>query len=352
MRKRLLKCGLVGLIALFLVSILVLNEPTPALAQTKAPAGQIVWKMDSMWPPDDPETLPLVQAANEILEYSEGRLKIEVYPSFSLRLNPTAGCSNVRDGLTEIVNLWLQLVEGQEPSFNVTEAFGIWDNKEQVGKAVDALIPFKKKVYAEVWKSHYLTTKFMAVQMSGVYSNTRELRTLEDFKGFKTRVPGGRQQEIWKAIGAAPAVLPLGDVYLSLKTGVIDGVASSSKQVIFSKWYEVLKNGTEGIVCEAGAQDIVVSQKAWDALPEDLKEIVTTVFESVHQRSKAMAVNPGMSNLWRRRSEAKGVKFFELSSQDLAKFKGVCWKINDDFIRTAPPRTREAWNIIRPILGK
>ena len=354
MRKIVLKCRLGWFMALVLVSILMLGAPTPAQAQTKAPApaGQIVWKMDSMWPPNDPETLPLLQAANEILEYSEGRLKIEIYPSFSLRLNPTTGCSNMRDGLTEIANLWVQLVEGQEPSFSVSEAFGIWDSKEQVGKAVDALIPFKKKVYTEVWKSHYLTTKFMAVQMNGQYSNTRELRTLEDFKGFKTRVPGGRQQEIFKAIGAAPVVMPLGDVYLSLKTGVIDGVSSSSKQVIFSKWYEVIKNGMEGIVCEAGAQDIVVSQKAWDALPNDLKEIVTTVFESVHQRTKAMAVNPGMSNLWRRQSEAKGVKYFELSAQDLAKFKEVCWKIHDDFIRNAPPRTKEAWNIIKPILGK
>jgi TRAP-type C4-dicarboxylate transport system substrate-binding protein len=58
----------------------------------------------------------------------------------------------------------------------------------------------------------------------------------------------------------------------------------------------------------AGAQDIVVSQKAWDALPNDLKEIVTVVFESVHQRTKAMAINPGMSNLWRKQAEAKGVK--------------------------------------------
>ena len=354
MRKVVLKCGLVGFMAFVLVSLLMLGAPALSPAQTKAPApaGQIVWKMDSMWPPNDPETLPLVQAANEILEYSEGRLKIEIYPSFSLRLNPRTGCSNMRDGLTEIANLWVQLVEGEEPSLSVTEATGIWDSKEQVGKAIDALIPFKKKVYREVWKSHYLTTKFMAVQTSGQYSNTRELRTLEDFKGFKIRVPSARQQEIFKMIGAAPVVMPLGDVYLSLKTGVIDGVSSSAKQVIFSKWYEVIKNGVEDIVCEGGAQDIVVSRKAWDALPDDLKEIVTTVFESVHQRTRAMAVNPGLSNLWKKQCEAKGVKFFQLSAQDLAKIKEVCWKIQDDFIKNAPPRTKEAWNIIKPILGK
>ncbi len=351
MGRIVIKYGLIGFMSLVL-SILLILVQTQVSAQTKTPVRQIVWKMDSMWPPNDPETLPLLQAANEIFEYTEGRLKIEVYPSFSLRLNPRTGCSNIRDGLTEIANLWVQLVEGEEPSFSVTEAFGIWDNKEQVGKAVDALIPFKRKVYREVWKSHYLTTKFMAVQTSGHYSNTRELRSLEDFKGFKIRVPSARQQEIFKVLGAAPVVMPLGDVYLSLKTGVIDGVSSSAKQVIFSKWYEVLKNGVEDIVCEGGAQDIVVSQKAWDSLPDDLKEIVTTVFESVHQRSKAMAINPGLSNLWKRQCEARGIKFFHLSSQDFAKFKEVCFKIHDDFIKKSTPRTKEAWEIIRPILGK
>ena len=354
MRKTVLKCGLVGFMALVLVSILMLGAPTTAPAQitAPAPAGQIVWKMDVMWPPDDPETLYLVQAANEILHFSEGRLKIDIYPSYSLRLNPTTACSNMRDGLTEIANIWVQLVEGEEPSFSVTEAFGTWDSKEQVAKAIDALIPFKKKVYEEVWKSHYVTTKFMAVQLNGQFSNTRELRTLDDFKGFKLRVPSARQQEIFKALGAAPVVMPLGDVYLSLKTGVIDGVSSGSRSLVYSKWYEVVKNGTELIVCEGGAQDIVVSRKAWDALPNDLKAIVNTVFESVHQRTRAMAVNPGTSNHWRRVCEAKGIKYFELSAQDLAKFKEACKKVQDDYIRNATPRTKEAWTIIKPILGK
>ncbi len=354
MGKTVLRFGLVGFTAFVFVSILMLGTPgaAPAPTSAPAPAGQIVWKMDVMWPPNDPETLSLVQAANEILEFSEGRLKIEIYPSYSLRLNPTTACSNMRNGLTEIANLWVQMVEGEEPSLALTEATGIWDSKEQLAKAIDALIPFKKKVYGEVWKSHYITTKLMAVQVNGQFSNTRELRTLADFKGFKLRVPSARQQEIFKLLGAAPVVMPLGDVYLSLKTGVIDGVSSGSRSLVYSKWYEVLKNGTENIVCEGGAQDIVVSQKAWDSLPNDLKEIVNTVFESVHQRTKVMAVNPGTSNSWKRICEGKGIKYFELPAQDLAKYKEACWKVHNDYLKNATPRAKEAWNIIRPILGK
>ena len=348
MKKTVLKYGFAGFMVFLSVSILMLGTPGAA----PAPSGQIVWKMDVMWPPDDPETLYLVQAANEILLFSEGRLKIDIYPSYSLRLNPATACSNMRNGLTEIANLWVQMVEGEEPSLAVTEANGIWDSKEQLAKAVDALIPFKKKLYDEVWKSHFITTKFMAVQVNGQFSNTRELRTLEDFRGFKLRVPSARQQEIFKLLGAAPVVMPLGDVYLSLKTGVIDGVSSGSRSLVYSKWHEVLKNGTENIVCEAGAQDIVVSQKAWDALPNDLKNLVNTVFESVHQRTRAMAVNPGTSVSWTRYSEGKGIKYFDLSPQDVAKYKEVCWKVHNDYLRNASPRTKEAWNIIRPFLGK
>jgi TRAP-type C4-dicarboxylate transport system substrate-binding protein len=346
MRKIVLKCGLVGFMALVLVSFLTLGAPTPATAE------QIVWKLDHMWAETDQEHIYLTQAANEILEYTEGRLKIEIYPHFSLRLNPTTAYSNMRDGLTEIAAIFVQIAEGQEPSFAVTEATGIWDSKAQVAKAVEALIPFKKKTYREVWGSHYLTTEYMTVQISEIFSNTRELPTLDDFKGFKVRTPSARQQEIFKALGAAPQTMRLPDVYMGLKTGVVDGVSSSSRSSYTSKWYEVLKYATTLGITEAGALDIVVSRKAWDALPDDMKEVVNTVFEGVHQRSKAMAINPGISDHYRRVLAEKGIKYTDLSAADLAKFKKVSWQVQNDYIKTATPRTLEAWKIIKPILGK
>ena len=109
----------------------------------------------------------------------------------------------------------------------------------------------------------------------------------------------------------------------------------------------MVKYGLEGWVAEANAQDIVVNQKAWDAIPNDVKEIVTMVFQSLGQKQKAMASLPGMSNHWRRQCEAQGVQYFELSPQDRAKLEEVFAKQWYSDLEKANPRTKEAWEIVK-----
>jgi TRAP-type C4-dicarboxylate transport system substrate-binding protein len=313
-----------------------------------APAKPIVWRMDYYLPPQDPETLMLKQACDDILEMTEGRLKIDVYPAFSLKLNPGSQLSNIRDGLAESTCMSVQTVEGQEASLAVTEAPGVWASKADQAKAADALIPFKKKLYSDVWKSHYVASKMMTVQVNGIFSSSKPMDSLDDLKGFKLRVPSRRQMDAFKSLGASPQTMPAGEVYMALKTGVLDGASSGARSLIFQKWGEVTKNALEGNLAEANVQDIVINQKAWDAIPKDIQEIVAMVFTALGEKQKVMATMPGMSNHYRRQSEAMGVKFTNLKTAELLKLEDAFsneWYID---LEKANPRTKEAWNIVKP----
>ena len=81
------KRGLVVLTAL-VIGVLFTFPSFLSGAEAAAPANQIVWRLDFYLPKGDPETIMIQQACDEILEFTEGRLKIDVYPSFSLKLNP------------------------------------------------------------------------------------------------------------------------------------------------------------------------------------------------------------------------------------------------------------------------
>jgi TRAP-type C4-dicarboxylate transport system substrate-binding protein len=344
--------GVLVVIGLWVVVLMTCILFPPSASAAPAPAKQIVWRMDFYLPKQDLETILLQQACDDILEFTGGRLKIEVYPSFSLKLNPGTQLSNIRDGLCEAACMTVQALEGQEASLAVTEAAGVWASKEDQAKAAEALIPFKRKLYSEVWKSQYVATKMMTVQTNGIFSVKTPIKTLEDLKGFKMRVPSRRQQEPFKAIGAAPQTMPPGEVYMALKTGVLDGASSGSRILIYQKWAEVVKYGLEGWVAEANAQDIVVNQKAWDGIPNDVKEIVTMVFQALGQKQRAMAIMAGMSNHWRRQCEAQGVQYFELSPQDRAKLEEVFAKQWFSDLEKANPRTKEAWEIVKPFTKK
>ena len=344
MGKRVTQCA--GIICFLAVLVAGFSFPS-AVSAAAAPAKQIVWRMDFYLPAQDPETIMLKQACDDILEFTEGRLKIDVYPSFSLKLNPGTQLSNLRDGLCEAACMTVQALEGQEASLAVTEAAGVWPSKEAQARAVDALVPFKKKLYSEVWKSQYVATKMMTVQTNGIFSAKNPIKTIDDLKGFKMRVPSRRQQEPFKAIGAAPQTMPSGEVYMALKTGVLDGASSGSRILIYQKWAEVVKYGLEGFLAEANAQDVVVNQKAWDSLPNDIKEIVTMVFTALGQKQRAMTIMPGLSNHWRRQCEGLGVQYFDLSPQEHDRIEEAFAKQWYSDLEKANPRTKEAWDVVK-----
>jgi TRAP-type C4-dicarboxylate transport system substrate-binding protein len=85
---------------------------------------------------------------------------------------------------------------------------------------------------------------------------TKPVKSLADLKGMKIRTPGGLQTSYIKALGAEPVFMPLGDVYLALETGTIDGLVTCPPLVLAFKLFEVAKYGvittfgcvTEGVV--------------------------------------------------------------------------------------------------------
>ncbi len=70
-------------------------------------------------------------------------------------------------------------------------------------------------------------------------SRKKPLKTLEDFKGYKLRLPKDPVLiDTFKLLGAKPTPIPWGDVYTSLKTGVVDGMESTPSAIYTMKFWE------------------------------------------------------------------------------------------------------------------
>ena len=57
-----------------------------------------------------------------------------------------------------------------------------------------------------------------------IHTRDKPMRTLDDFKGMKLRVPGRFVGEAAKALGATPVGIPLPGVYEALARGQVDGM--------------------------------------------------------------------------------------------------------------------------------
>lgn len=77
---------------------------------------------------------------------------------------------------------------------------------------------------------HFLTVK-------------RVIKSVDDFKGLKTRVaPVRLHLDIWRALGANPTPMAYGEVYTGLETGTIDAVETNISSIVNEKYAEVAKH--------------------------------------------------------------------------------------------------------------
>ncbi|RPH30976.1 DctP family TRAP transporter solute-binding subunit [Buttiauxella warmboldiae] len=99
----------------------------------------------------------------------------------------------------------------------------------------------------------------------------RMVKTPEDLKGLKIRVPNNRIQiEGMKAMGATPTPLPLAEVYTSLNLKIIDGAENPIPVLYGQKHYEaakflILTGHVENIT------NLVMGEGTWKKLPANIQ---------------------------------------------------------------------------------
>jgi TRAP-type C4-dicarboxylate transport system substrate-binding protein len=97
---------------------------------------------------------------------------------------------------------------------------------------------------------------------------------LEDLKGTKMRVPEIKAYlMVWEALGTRPSRVTWGEVYLALKTGVVEGAEGPISATYGVKFHEAAPNGylTNHIISSA---HITMNEKTYQSLPPDLRKAV------------------------------------------------------------------------------
>jgi TRAP-type mannitol/chloroaromatic compound transport system substrate-binding protein len=105
------------------------------------------------------------------------------------------------------------------------------------------------------------------------YSNS-EINSLDDLKNLKFRASGIRAATL-KNLGCSVLTLPGGEIVPAMEKGVIDAFEYSSLGYDQSlKFDEVAKYVYYSHIVDGGTPFIIINQKWWNKLPDDLKKAV------------------------------------------------------------------------------
>ncbi len=250
---------------------------TAGLASKAVPAfakKTIRWKMVTTWPPHFPvlgEGADLF--AKWVDEMSGGRLKITVYGGGEL-VPPLGVFDAVSQGTVQMGHGAAYYWAGKSPATQFFAAVPFGFNAQSMNAWI--LNGGGMKLWEEVY-APFNVKPFLAgntgVQMGGWFN--KEIKSINDIKGLKMRIPGLGGKVIAKAGGNAVLVAG-GEIYTNLDRGVIDatewvgpyhdlkmGFYKAAKYYYYPGWHE------PGTALEA-----IVNKKAWESLPKDLQAIV------------------------------------------------------------------------------
>jgi len=213
---------------------------------------------------------------------------------------------------------------------------------------MDAFFPFKERVIREKWKSEYIAAGTTPSNTASIFSN-KPIKSLDDLKGLKIRAPGQRIKETLEALGAAPQFLPRSEVYMAMKTGVLDAFASGYGSIYDEKLHEVFKYAILTGVVPILQCDIVVSNRVWKPLPDDLKKIVREEFKQWSEDVKELTLSRNEDNVDIEKLKKAGRILTEFSPEDMRTIRDTAIKVQDVWAAKEGGLVAEAWAIIRPI---
>jgi C4-dicarboxylate-binding protein DctP len=243
-----------------------------ALAMTAIPAAAqqpIVIKFSHVVANDTPKGKGALKFKELAEKYTNGRVKIEVYPNSSLYKDKE-----------EIEALQLGSVQMLAPS---TAKFAPLGAKEF--EALDLPWLFKDDAtYDKAMKGpvgKWLFKKLEAKGITGLayWDNgfhmtstaNRPLLMPADFQGLKIRISGSKiADRYFRDVGSIPQIMAFSEVYQALQTGVVDGCENTASNYLTQKFYEVQKHIT--VSYHAHLQyAVIVNSKFWNGLPADIR---------------------------------------------------------------------------------
>lgn len=270
-------------IVLFFVSLLVVACGGQDKDRNAEQAAVVEWKLVTSWPKGFPGLgVAPERFAEKVKRLSQGRLNIEVYGAGELV--PSFDVFNaVSKGTVQMGHSAAYYWQNKIPAapFFASIPFGM------TAREMNAWLHYGGGL--ELWQELYAPYGIVPMaggntgaQMGGWFN--KEIKTIADLKGLKMRLPGFGA-DVLKRAGGIPVSLPGGELFTALETGAIDatewvgpyndlafGLHNAAKYYYYPGWQE-----------PGSTMEFLINKDAYQALPDDLKQIVEVAARAINQ---------------------------------------------------------------------
>ncbi len=301
--------------------------PTAAVAQ------EVTLRLHSFLPPvANPMKYFIIPWAEKIGKDSNGRIKVQVFPSMQLGGKAEQMLQQVRDGVVDIGWALPGFTPGVMPKLEIFELPFLHRSTNATVRALQEYVPKYMKKDFEPY--HVLLVHCHA----GALFMTREpINKVEDFQGMKLRSYSRTNSWILEALGAAPLQVALPELAPMLSKGTVTGsilpyeIAPSVKMQDLTDYFTTLAPPQPRL--STAIFTFLMNKQKYDSLPPDLKKVIddnsgpNLVDHAIKTWDFVEAEGEKVMH-----TKAKN-KFVSLSPEETAKFKQKVQPVFDRFVK-------------------
>ncbi len=280
----------------------------------------------------------------KLKQLSGGRFSIHEFPGAQLGQEPELA-QKVRSGDIDFVINSTANTSTVVPQSGVFSLHYVFRDEAHLAKAM--LDPAVNDLFREMIAANTTGARSLGLGTLGFrkcYAKF-EIKNVGDLKGRKVRVQATRTEDrFFSAYGSVPVHMPIGQVYTSLETGLVDVAENGADIYRAQKHYEVapVLSATDH---EANNNHLWVSDKAWKSLAPEQQGWVTSTFE--YARGLAVPRSLQYDHAAVESLKKMGVEIF--TNVDRKSFIDIATPIQDEQARALGPYAVRLLALVREV---
>ncbi|WP_306752177.1 TRAP transporter substrate-binding protein [Paracoccus actinidiae] len=280
---------------------------SPLILSGRANAAEFNYKFANNHQLGHPMNNRMEAAAARIADQSGGRVNISIYPNNQLG-SDTDTLNQLRGGAVEFFSLSGIILSSLVPVAAINGVGFAFKDYDSVWKAMDGELGGIVRTAIEGSRLHAFGNMFDN-GFRQITTSTKPIVGPDDLKGLKIRVPvSPLWTSMFQALGTAPTSINWNETYTALQTGVADAQENPLSTISSGKLYEVQEYCSLTNHMWDGFW-LLGNARAWQALPEDMQEIVDANFTQAIMEERADLA--AMSDTLKGELEQSGMIFNE-----------------------------------------
>lgn len=210
--------------------------------------------------------------AQELEKRTDGAVKVTIFPGGTPLGNVAKQYDQCVAGVVDIAHGLRGIPGGRFPRTSIIELPFMCRTADGATRALWALFP-------KYLEQEHPGVKVLALHAHNpglIHTRDRPVRTMEDLRGLRLRVPSTATTKMVEYLGGTPVGLPPAEIYENLQKGVIDGLIMPWDPIRSFRLVDLIRYHLEAR-CYTVSFYFVMNRSRYESLPDDIRAAVDAI---------------------------------------------------------------------------